>query len=300
LQQQGRPVPFGTLMRVYFIGYFFSNLLPSNIGGDVVRSYYIGRRVGSQPQAAVSVFIERFSGILFLLVLTVVAPLLKPDLYTHPFVFIPAAGAVVLLAGIVWLWKVPAPLRGADRVVRWIFGIARRMTARSQERTAGKIITRMEATYHWVFEHIESFHGKLIAATRYMGTRKLQLFTIVALTGGFYALALLNVYVGFRAFHVAPNFLEMSALVPTIMLVAMAPVSILGNLGFTESVYVGFFGLLGITGAASLAMSLLLRLKLLVVGAIGFFFYLGYRHKQEDVLDVRKEDAGDGQVSADE
>ena len=41
-------IPFLTLIRIYLIGYFFSNLLPSNVGGDVVRSFYTGKIIENQ------------------------------------------------------------------------------------------------------------------------------------------------------------------------------------------------------------------------------------------------------------
>ena len=71
LGQQGHALSFPHLLRVYFIGYYFSNFLPSNFGGDVVRSLYTGRRIGSQQRAAIAVFLERFTGLILLLVLVV-------------------------------------------------------------------------------------------------------------------------------------------------------------------------------------------------------------------------------------
>jgi len=70
------------------------------------------------------------------------------------------------------------------------------------------------------------------------------------------------------------------------MLVAHLPVTLLGNLGYFESVFV-FYGLLiGVGGAESLAMGLLLRVKTLTMGVIGFGVYLLY--KQRNVLDLEQ------------
>jgi uncharacterized membrane protein YbhN (UPF0104 family) len=72
------------------------------------------------------------------------------------------------------------------------------------------------------------------------------------------------------------------------MVVGMIPVTLLGNLGFTESVFVTYFTLIGINPAATLAMALLLRFKYLLVGGIGFVAYITYRHKPTSMAALEK------------
>jgi uncharacterized membrane protein YbhN (UPF0104 family) len=62
-------------IRLYFVGMFFNLFLPSSVGGDVVRAWYLNGRSGRAMAAAVSVFIDRFSGLLVLLALAVVGSL---------------------------------------------------------------------------------------------------------------------------------------------------------------------------------------------------------------------------------
>ena len=101
LGDKGRHISFIQLLRIYAVGYFFSNLLPSTVGGDVVRSYYSGRLLDNQALAAVSIFVERFTGILLLFFLVAFAPLLAPELYRTPYILVPAGAGLVLLA-ITW------------------------------------------------------------------------------------------------------------------------------------------------------------------------------------------------------
>jgi hypothetical protein len=61
--------------------------------------------------------------------------------------------------------------------------------------------------------------------------------------------------------------------------VAQVPVTLLGNLGYFESVFVFYFLLIGVDGAETLAMSLFLRIKMLSLGGMGFIVYLLYRQK---------------------
>jgi uncharacterized membrane protein YbhN (UPF0104 family) len=51
-------------------------------------------------------------------------------------------------------------------------------------------------------------------------------------------------------------------------------------MGFFESVFVFYFLRIGIPGAETLAMGLLLRLKMLTIGVVGYFVYLSYNHTQ--------------------
>lgn len=293
LAQHSRDLRFFFLMRIYLIGYFFSNLLPSNVGGDLVRSYYIGRHIGDQYQAAVSTFIERFTGIILLLLLAVLAPALKPTLYRSPLVFLPAVGAVTLIAAMVWMWRVPEPLKLPRRIVMGLLRVAVRFSKGSTDGMIPRGVDRVERFADGAFSRLEKFHRKLLLAGDYLKNNGRVLWGVVLLTIFFYFTTWVNVYVSFLAFRVTPDFLGITALVPTAMLVGMVPVGLLGNLGFTEGVFVVFFGLLGIDGAEALSMGLLLRLKLLVVGVVGFLFYITYKHREHDFSEAELVTVGD-------
>lgn len=53
-------------VRLYFIGAFFNNFLPSIVGGDVVKAYKLTKLTDKKVDAAVSVFMERFTGLVVL------------------------------------------------------------------------------------------------------------------------------------------------------------------------------------------------------------------------------------------
>ena len=61
-------VPFGRLLRLYFVGQFFSSFLPSQFGGDVVRALELAQ--DTDPSAAIgTVLLDRMSGLLMLFVM---------------------------------------------------------------------------------------------------------------------------------------------------------------------------------------------------------------------------------------
>lgn len=276
LDAQGCRVSFLELIRFYMIGYFFSNILPSNVGGDIVRLFYAGHRVGSHGHAAASIFLERFTGILLLLALVVGAPLLRPSLYGYPAVWIPALGAGVLLAAFLLMLRMKNPFT-------WIFsrlaGLVRRslggvLPARIP--ALRKALLKTEALFQRMIRKAESFHDKLALGVHALRTSRLVWWKVVVLTFLFYMLAGVNVYLAFATFGPAPDLASVISVLPTAMIVAMVPVT-LGSLGIAETSYVYFFHLLAMSPANTAAMALFLRLKLILLGLLGFVVYLTHK-----------------------
>jgi uncharacterized protein (TIRG00374 family) len=246
LKQEGYPTRFGALFASYLVGYFFSNFLPSNVGGDVARSYRVGRSVGDQAAAAASIVVERVTGLLGLLVLAVTMPWLRSDLALHPALLLPSsaalAGLLILLVAGFFPWRGSAP---SASVPGW-WGRMRAHLLRFAARSGQALATvRSDSGY---------------------------LFRLLALTALFYGLAMLNIWLAFRAFGATPALTDLAAVLPAALLVAMIPVS-LGSLGLAEGAYVFYFGLVGMDPALTLVMSLLLRAKILLLGSAGGIVY---------------------------
>jgi uncharacterized membrane protein YbhN (UPF0104 family) len=81
-QWLSRPLGFDRPLRhyfaFYFIGMFFNLVLPTSVGGDVVRAWYLDGGSGRRLSAFLSVFVERLSGLMVLIVIACVADLLCP------------------------------------------------------------------------------------------------------------------------------------------------------------------------------------------------------------------------------
>ncbi len=91
------PGNFWYLFRVYWIGNFFSNFLPSTIGGDGYRVLAYGKQVGKKVVLA-SVLIDRLSGILGTIVIFLI--LLIP---TWQYMFMSEIGISLSLPFYVWI-----------------------------------------------------------------------------------------------------------------------------------------------------------------------------------------------------
>jgi uncharacterized membrane protein YbhN (UPF0104 family) len=73
LRAADQPVGYFWCVRTYLVGQFFSNFLPTSIGGDAVRVYRLSRRAGQLGLAIASVFVERITGFLALTIIGWVA-----------------------------------------------------------------------------------------------------------------------------------------------------------------------------------------------------------------------------------
>ena len=261
-------IPFAKLLRFYFIGYYFTSLLPSNFGGDFVRAHLAGVEVGNRAAGLASVFVERTTGLLMLLVFTIVVPLGRPSLLGEPMVVIPALAALAALIFIV------LGCLSSNRV---------RMSSRNMlERIetwqgSPRLLLRAVAMLRRFLAELTKTLAVLIANPR-AGKR------VVYLTVAFYVLTWLNVYLGFRSFGVKPS-LDFFFVLPTAMMVSSLPVSAAGNLGFLEGVYVVYFSLVGLESESTMAMILLTRAKTILSGIVGMVLLLTSRGAGREMVE---------------
>src|SRR5205085_4499379 len=76
LKPQGIDVPFSRIVAYYFLGMYFNFFLPSAIGGDVVKVYYLNKETKQLSASASSVFFDRDMGMGGLVLIALVTALL--------------------------------------------------------------------------------------------------------------------------------------------------------------------------------------------------------------------------------
>ncbi len=69
VRSHGLQVGLGHLVIFYLIGFFFNNFLPTSIGGDLSRAFYLGQHTGQKAISIGTVFLERLLGLLSTLLL---------------------------------------------------------------------------------------------------------------------------------------------------------------------------------------------------------------------------------------
>jgi uncharacterized protein (TIRG00374 family) len=264
------------------IGYFFTNLFPSNVGGDIVRSYYLGRRIGSQNFAAVSVFLERLSGLLVLLILGALTPVIKHELYLVPTIAFPSFIAALTLFSILIIGTKKSILPIFDRIYNKIRIGTFRLNEFFFRNFAKGFNDRIDPVFEYAFGVFEGFQSRLMHTILEIKIKTGRMITLLMITILFYILTVVNIYFAFRTFGVHPDLIEMSAVVPIALLINLLPVSH-GNLGFAEGVYVFYFSLVGIDPSATMAMAFFMRFKLICSGFIGYILYITYKEKKHDL-----------------
>jgi uncharacterized membrane protein YbhN (UPF0104 family) len=70
--------PVSQFISLYFIGTFFNMLLPTSVGGDVVRVWYLDNGSGRRLAAFMTVLLDRLSGLMVLLAMACLAVALSP------------------------------------------------------------------------------------------------------------------------------------------------------------------------------------------------------------------------------
>lgn len=112
--------PVKQMLGFYFIGMYFNLLLPTSVGGDVIRAWYLDGRSGRKLAAFMCVFLDRFSGLLVLLALACLGVLLSPVALEPWIVWSVYGMAGSCVAGLTLLPTVARWLRFGDRRVQTI------------------------------------------------------------------------------------------------------------------------------------------------------------------------------------
>ena len=110
----------GQLTRYYFIGTYFSLLLPTSVGGDVYRAWKLDNHSGRRLKAFLSVFLDRLSGLMVLLTIGCLAVVFSPILLESWIVWSVWGMTACTLLGLVTLPLVAGWVRLGDGRVQQI------------------------------------------------------------------------------------------------------------------------------------------------------------------------------------
>jgi len=235
---------FGSYWRFfsyYLVGQFYNLILPTSVGGDVVRAYELGKFSGKHADAMASVFVERYTGVLVLLVLSGVAVLSQLSLFSVNFVIFSLILFAVVLGLIGWMVF-------DSRVYSFVKNFC---SSRFSFTTV-------------IFSKLD----KLLASVKGYQNHRSALIIACVNSLVFYLFAVLNVYITALVFDLNINFVDMLIATPIIMLIMNIPLSI-GNLGLMEFAYIQVFQLMGYNPAIGLSVAILMRIKSLIDGVIG-------------------------------
>jgi ubiquinone/menaquinone biosynthesis C-methylase UbiE/uncharacterized membrane protein YbhN (UPF0104 family) len=224
-------IPFLALCRYLGASNLYGQLLPSTVGGDLVRVVMLARNVGLSG-ATISTLIDRITGLAVLLLLMVLLlPLLAWRIASLPAV---AAIATVALAG-----------TAVFLVIVFLSG-------------------RVPAT------RLPNVAARLLDLTAYLRTALFSRALAWPVIGGglfSHAISIANIFMLGRALDVPLAFLDCLVLVPPALLLTALPISLAGW-GVREGALAGAFALVGVPVADMVTVSILYGLTGPAIGLV--------------------------------
>jgi len=254
LRAQGIAVPLPALLEYTLVGVFFNNLLPTNVGGDVMRGYGLARYTDRAAEAAVSVLVDRIVGLLAFMTSAVVAALIAVRATGQTELRRLALAAAIILGGV---------------SLAFLLLLSRRLRAGLERFFHRPPLARLAPLYHRLSDAFNAYRhgGKALALAFGIG------LVLVFLTN------FVNWFL-FQALGDGTALLYICLFNPLIAFVSLIPASI-GGLGVGETAYVLFFGLVEVPERLALAVSLLLRLIIYVSSLPGALLWWRGREKTE-------------------
>lgn len=239
LRARNLNVSLTRLILLYLVGYFFNNFLPSNVGGDVARSFILGKEIQNNPDSFGSVFLERFTGLLGLLVLAIFAFFLnirvinKPEIGIFLLFFLIAFIATALLLFTKWSQKLLAAVLDLSLL----------------KAIKNKAVEFLKVIYYFRNQRVVLSKAMLISFL-------------------FHIMTVINTLVVCLSLGIDVAVFDLAVVVPIILIVSAIPIS-LNGIGLWEGSFVYFFSVVGITPSAALSIALVLRAKNLFIALIG-------------------------------
>jgi uncharacterized protein (TIRG00374 family) len=244
IRAQGDDVPLGFLAKSYLVGNFFNLFLPTRFGGDVVRIWDGSRYSRSLLKSSAIVLVERFTGIIILLIFAFMASLFRLDMARRlPIIWI---SLLVGFLGLFTAFLFLTPL------VRFLLlkipekGILLKIKAKALE-----------------------FH-KIVLVYREKRTPFMRaLFWAFLLQVN----VILHYWLAGKAFSLDIRIVDYFIFIPIILLILTIPVTISG-LGLREVIFIEIFKSYGIASQIAFSFSLIVDFVFtLIIGVVGGIIY---------------------------
>ncbi|MCP4548885.1 MAG: flippase-like domain-containing protein [bacterium] len=254
LNAQGIGLSTLKILKIYWIGLFFNNFMPGNVGGDVVKVVDLSRSKRDPLAAATATLADRLTGLCSLACLSLIAAwhLQGRESLTvlvRPIMF--GSALFLLLAALFYF----------DPVARVI-------------RRLGEIVGLLSE---------DGFRGRVLQQVRMLRTQRGLLFRMFCFSLLIQSLRVTVHFLVGRAllgdtFLFLPDFF---LVIPPLAFALTLPIT-LGGLGLREGLAIKLFAPLGVSGEVAVAIELLAYLTMLSVSLIGGILFLR-RREPEDI-----------------
>ncbi|MGE5139483.1 MAG: lysylphosphatidylglycerol synthase transmembrane domain-containing protein [Rudaea sp.] len=254
VRAQGIQAALGSLLSFALVGLFFGNVMPSNVGGDVIRAYDLARSTrGRAEAAAISVLVDRLLGLAAFLCMAVVMAVVAS-------VFLARGSEIEEL-------EIATALAAAALVGGFALLFSRRVSRRAAFLFERGPLARLNPIAQKVYHALQVYRFRYAA----LATNMLLSLTIVVIT------AFVWYTVGLAVGIEDVPFLVFLLFNPLIAFVLLIPIS-LNGLGAKEVAVVFFFGLIGVSQEQALSMSLLFHVIIIATSLPGGLLWLRARN----------------------
>ncbi len=241
-------IDYDPLARITFIGFFFNLFLPSGIGGDFFRAYYLGQRVGrGMSTTLTTTVLERSAGLCALLIIGLAASAITPL----------EVGGVRLL--LVFLIVLSLFILGNVLLFHpWTHRLLTRLFSR------------------WKREGLEEKMDLVAQGLRQLRRNPAAVLQSVAVSIVVQFFAVVIAWVAAHSIGLQAPLPVFLTFIPLINLTIMIPITING-LGLRESLYALLFQQIGVANEMSVSISLLTFGVFLMAGLPGAVLYHLYK-----------------------
>jgi len=247
LKTIGFKFKFKYLLSLYLIGGFFSNFLPSTIGGDLARTAFIKGQNLKVSTVVNTILFERFTGLYSVFIMCLLAVAVGWDQiseYLRIFVLVYAVIGIFVMS-LIYIFFNKITVLFSILENKYSFKILKRI---------GSILKILD---------FSNYKKKTIISTMLFSI--VMQFVVISVT------ALVGVSMGLEQVEMLTYFIIM----PPVWIITMLPISING-LGIREGVFALFLSNLGVSVEQSTALSLLSFLPFVSISLVGgIIFILG-------------------------
>ena len=249
LKPLGIEISFPRILALYFLGMYFNFFLPSSIGGDVFRVYYLNKETGRLSASTASVFLDRDIGMGGLLLTAVVVA-------SWAGIRIPPENGV-LLAPLFVLIGLAFIAANLALFYRPTYNLIHRLLTLFRMKRADEKVERL-------FDSVNSYRGK-------WGLMGVTVGISLAVQIG---CAIVNMLAAASiGLHTQHGWLDFMVFIPAIGLIGMIPLSVNGA-GWREASYILLFQSVGAEAHQAAALSLLWLGVMIVTSLPGGIVYL--------------------------
>jgi len=244
VKAQGDSVPLSFLVKSYLVGNFFNTILPSRIGGDVVRIWDGSRYSKTLLKSSAIILVERLTGIIVLFLFAFAAALFRLDMAQKvPVIWV---SLVIGFSGLIAVLLFFTPF--IEKIINKIpsKGLLKKIIQKTIE-----------------------FRSTII----FYKTKKTALFKAFLWAFLLQANVILHFFLIGKALHLNIKIIDYLVFIPIVLLIQLIPITING-LGLREGAYIEIFKFYGIAPESAFSFALIDVAFMLILGVIGAIIYV--------------------------